>query len=156
MPKPWEPFSERYEVAPTGCWIWQRCIGAGGYGTIYDPVRKKSVKAHRFSYELINGPIPAGLTIDHLCRVRRCVNPAHLEAVTFRENVLRGVGPTAQEARQTHCKYGHPLTEENLLRSRQGRKCKLCRRAYTSTPEFHAIRRADRARRKASGLPTWD
>jgi hypothetical protein len=89
------------------------------------------VGAHRASYETFRGEISAGMTIDHLCRVRRCINPAHLEVVTAYENVMRGEGPTARQRRQTHCKRGHPLTEDNLIGfpgTRTKRDCKLCHR----------------------------
>ena len=88
--------------------------------------------AHRVSYEALVGPIPKDLCIDHLCRVRNCVNPAHLEPVTVRENILRGNGPTAVNARKAFCKRGHPLFGENLYRKvRNGwpaRECRACKR----------------------------
>jgi len=70
------------------CWLWQGIINEAGYGKL--KVSKRWVKAHRYSYELFVGDIPEGLTLDHLCRNRSCVNPGHLEPVTLRENVLRG------------------------------------------------------------------
>ena len=88
---------------PDECWLWTAHIDRDGYG------RFERIGAHRWAYEFAIGPIPDGMQIDHLCRVRRCVNPAHLETVTLAENVLRGQGVTAQQARQTHCKRGHPL-----------------------------------------------
>lgn len=89
------------------------------------------LSAHRVAYELTRGPIPAGMEIDHLCRVRSCVNPDHLEAVTRGENLRRGRGKTGA---QTHCKRGHELTPENTYRyvNRRGyvcRHCRQCRRA---------------------------
>jgi hypothetical protein len=74
-----------------GCWLWEGAINSQGYGNFWDGVR--FVKAHRFAYECLIGEIPEGLTIDHLCRVRHCVNPSHLEPVTMRENFLRGDRP---------------------------------------------------------------
>ena len=156
MSKPREPFSSRYEVDPNGCWLWRRSIGAGGYGVTYDPAKKKAVKAHRYSYEMVRGPIPAGMTIDHLCRVRACVNPDHLEAVTAKVNILRGVGPSARQARQTHCKNGHPLTPENIYPTLPGRHCRQCRKDYTKTDAHRERRRRYRAQRKAMNLTTWD
>jgi hypothetical protein len=76
---------------------------------------------------LLVGPIPEGLTIDHLCRVRHCVNPAHLEAVSERVNILRGNGAGARNARKTHCVKGHAFTPDNLYRDYQGyRRCRRC------------------------------
>jgi hypothetical protein len=81
---------------------------------------------HRFVYELVRGRIPPGLTLDHLCRVRHCVNPYHLEAVPHRVNVLRGDSPLARKARQTHCANGHLL--DGIRPRGQGRYCKQCLR----------------------------
>jgi len=114
-------------VQENGCWDW---VGSKSWG--YGMVRRKGYhdsKAHRISYERHVGPIPAGLTIDHLCRNRACGNPAHLEVVTMRENALRGGGPPAQNARKTHCPRGHPLSGANLYRYPSGRRwCRICRR----------------------------
>ena len=85
--------------------------------------------AHRFAYETFVGPIPEGLTIDHLCRIRHCVNPEHLEAVTDRVNILRGEGISAQHARATHCPQGHPYDLINTYVAPDGdRDCRDCRR----------------------------
>ncbi len=87
------------------------------------------MRAHRFAYELLVGPIPDGLVIDHLCRVRHCVNPAHMEPVTRWENTLRGGSFSAVAARQTHCVNGHPFDEENTHVDRRGfRRCRACNR----------------------------
>lgn len=110
------------------CWIWTAGATAEGYGEIrVDGVERY---AHRLSYEWAKGSIPKGLTIDHLCRNPRCVNPDHLETVTRRENTLRGINPAAQNARKIACKYGHPLTEDNVYRYRNGRerRCRTCHR----------------------------
>lgn len=121
-------FWERVLPEPnSGCWIWTGSITGPGYGTFC--ARKNLLMlAHRFSYVLHKGEIPAGLEIDHLCRVRCCVNPDHLEAVTHRENGLRGVSGAADNARKTHCVNGHELAGENLLviSTRPGRHCKAC------------------------------
>ncbi len=110
----------------TGCWVWQRSTDRG-YGKLTQ--RGRTWRAHRVAYMLVKGPIPEGLEIDHLCRVHACINPDHLEAVTQQENILRGIGPTAQNARKTHCGYGHEFTAANTYRSRYGRECHSCRRA---------------------------
>lgn len=106
------------------CWLWTACTGRRGHG--YFGINGKNRAAHRVAYEMLVGPIPPGLTLDHLCRQPACVNPAHLEPVDNRTNVLRGIGPTAQNARKTHCKRGHSLTSENIYRRGNGRQCKLC------------------------------
>lgn len=104
-----------------GCWIFTGALSKG-YGVFR--IGCKNVPAHRLSWELSLGLIPKGLQIDHLCRNPSCVNPAHLEPVTQKTNVLRGVGLTAQNARKTHCKMGHIL-EGAPVRNGQ-RRCKIC------------------------------
>ena len=111
----------------TGCWVWQRARDMHGYGVIQ--VRGKALGAHRVAYEIVKGPIPEGLTIDHLCRTRACINPDHLEAVTNRENILRGEGFAAINARKTHCLRGHAFTEANTYQHRDERCCRACRSA---------------------------
>jgi hypothetical protein len=111
------------------CWLWTGATTGYGYGQFYLGLGQRRVRAHRFSYELLVGPIPDGLVLDHLCRVRLCVNPAHLEPVTQRENILRGEGTSAHHARQTHCKRGHEFTPENTYVRRGMRTCRQCHRA---------------------------
>lgn len=119
--------SERFwdkVVKTESCWLFQ---GAIGYGQI--KVDGKGVMAHRFAYEELVGPIPEGMYLDHLCRVPACVNPEHLEPVTPRENVLRGISAAARNAAKTHCKRGHEFTEDNTRTTAEGgRVCKSCQR----------------------------
>lgn len=113
-----------------GCWEWIGTKRNKGYGSFYIH-GTFYVQAHRFCYELLSGPIPAGLTLDHLCRNTSCVNPDHLEPVTNRENTLRGFNPCAMNARKTRCKNGHEFTQENIFRNyRGGRGCVTCNRTY--------------------------
>lgn len=109
----------------TGCWVWRRGLNDSGYGWIKSGGRTR--RAHRVAYELVKGPIPDGLEIDHLCRVRACINPDHLEAVTHRENQLRGKTVGAANARKTHCLRGHPYDATNTYRPPSGgRHCRGC------------------------------
>lgn len=108
------------------CWEWQAAKNREGYGSF--GLRGKMRSAHRVSYELFVGPIPAGLQIDHLCRNPSCVRPDHLEPVTPRENTMRSESWAAHKARQTHCIYGHEFTPENTYRFPDGRRsCRICR-----------------------------
>lgn len=129
----WKRFWDKTEYDwDTGCSLWTGNVRSNGYGVVcVSGQRGEVVSAHRFIYEHCYGPIAEGLVIDHLCRVRNCVNPGHLEAVTTRENVLRGEGTAAKRAKQTHCVHGHEFTPENTHRKAarpNHRICKTCRR----------------------------
>ena len=148
MPQETDKFQERFwlKVEDAGlCWHWTGHIGDGGYGTFRGPGRR-TVKAHRFAYESLVGPIPDGLFLDHLCRVRHCVNPEHLEPVTGRVNTLRGEGITAAQARRTHCHRGHPLSGDNLWIVRGRRCCRECDHIRSA-----AYRERKREARKCDG-----
>ena len=119
-----EAFFARIEVDDNGCWAWQGSITHKGYAGF--SFCGKNHRAHRFAYERLVGPIPDGLVVDHCCEVRSCVNPDHLEVVTNQTNVLRGVGPTARHARQTHCKRGHEFTPENIYVQPSRPKIRCC------------------------------
>ena len=107
------------------CWRWVGPMGKFGYG--YFTADGRRTVAHRFGYEALVDPVPVELDLDHLCRRRECVNPAHLEPVTRQENIRRGESHAGQNARKTHCKYGHPFDEENTRFNRNGsRTCKAC------------------------------
>ena len=118
----------------TGCWVWQKSMNSQGYGHI--GVGHRVLSAHRVSYEVFVGEIPEGLTIDHLCRNPSCINPAHLEPVTMRENILRGNGVSARNARKQFCKRGHPLVGANVhTMPCGGRRCRVCAKAYQSAKQ---------------------
>jgi hypothetical protein len=130
----WRSFEED---EATGCWVWTASRNAFDYGRI--SVNGKFVKAHRFAYELLVGPIPDGLVLDHLCRNHPCVNPGHLEPVTSRENTLRGETIPAANIAKTHCSNGHPFNDENTLIEGTGkRKCMVCDRQYKQTHKAEA------------------
>jgi hypothetical protein len=137
----WEKVRKADRFDPDTCWLWTAPPDSNGYGRLKVAVRM--VRAHIFAYELLVGPVPDGLELDHLCHGRdksckggstcihrRCVNPGHLEAVTHRTNVLRGVSPVARCAVKTHCPAGHAYSPENTRLYRGSRYCRACRRAW--------------------------
>ena len=124
-------FWEKVEKTET-CWLWTAALTRDGYGNVKLYGGRASGLAHRVAYQLVKGAIPAPLTLDHLCRVRHCVNPDHLEPVSRRVNTLRGVAPAAQQARQTRCKNGHPFDAGNTYLNPKGnkRRCRICMATY--------------------------
>ncbi len=115
-------------VTECGCWLWTGALNSLGYGVIW--LEGRNQYAHRVVYEFYRA-IPEGLQLDHLCRVRCCVNPDHLESVTAKENTRRADGQAAKKA-ATHCKRGHEFTVENtradFSRGVWTRQCKICDR----------------------------
>lgn len=133
-----ERFDSKWKLSPTGCHLWTDCTSSHGYGQFW--IGTRTVGPHRWAWERVHGPVPEGLQIDHLCRVRHCVNPAHLEVVTSRENTRRGdAGMVVAEMMRskTHCPQGHPYDEANTHHYRGKRVCRTCKR------EKMRARRAD-------------
>lgn len=116
-------------VDESGCWVWEAHLQSAGYAQVM--IDGQRFLLHRLTYTMFVGPIPDGLQIDHLCRVRRCVNPEHLDPVTPTENTMRGESPHAKNAAKKSCLRGHPLTGENLYLTPNGaRRCRTCRRLH--------------------------
>lgn len=124
-----ERFMRHVAVQNDGCWLWTGTVNQNGYGTISTRRERscRTSKAHRIAYELLVGSIPEGLDLDHKCRVRRCVNPEHLEAVTRKENIGRGL-----RGARVFCPQGHPYSPDNVLWRKNGaaktRICRTCNR----------------------------
>jgi HNH endonuclease len=121
-------------VTESGCWIWMGEITKShGYGVVNGqlPNGRRIDYVHRIFYERFKGAIPKGFTIDHLCRVRCCANPDHLEPVTIGENVLRGNSTSANHSRKTHCIHGHSLSGDNLYFVRTRPNTRICQTCMT-------------------------
>ena len=131
--------AHRPDLGP--CWPWAAGRNNYGYGVFSFGSRKdgsrRSVSAHRFAYELLIGPITEGLQLDHLCRVHHCVNTDHLEPVTQRENLLRGVGIPALNMKKTHCPHGHAFDGVNTYWHKGTRGCLVCRRVSHQRSRLH-------------------
>ena len=142
---PMQRFGENISLDPSdGCWLWTGYISpTNGYGYFWDGERQ--VRVHRFAYRALVGEIPGTLCLDHLCCVKHCVNPNHLEAVTVRENTLRGTGPSAVNAMKTHCPRNHEYNEQNTYRDKKGRRsCRACRKLRKSPNKPPKLCRARR------------
>ena len=118
---------------PDGCWEWQGCRTALGYGKLHAGGRNKLVTAHRLALFFAGRPVPPDKVVDHLCRNPGCVNPKHLDIVTQGVNNVRGYGYAGINARKTHCIHGHEFTEANTGWQKRGgvivgRRCKTCER----------------------------
>jgi hypothetical protein len=133
-------------VDDNGCWIWQRAINRDGYGRIR--VDKRAWLVHRLAYTLSVGAIPNGLDLDHLCRVRACCNPSHVQPVDRKTNVLRGEHPNVVLHHVGQCKHGHVIDTDNAYVRPDGRlKCAECTRAAVRQRRANAaVARTDGAR----------
>lgn len=147
-------FWSKVGVSKAGCWVWIASIGSHGYGQI--TIDGAPRLAHRLAYEALVGTISEGLECDHLCRVRACCNPCHIEPVTHRENSRRGIGPAAMNARKTHCDSGHSLSGDNLHITPDGyRRCRACFRAHQASrrrengDDVREYERTNRAKNRA-------
>ena len=113
------------QITESGCWIYTGRLTRDGYASVF--YQGRMAPLHRIFYEHFIDKIPQGLEPDHLCRVRCCENPWHLEIVSRLENTMRGNSVPAINARKTHCKYGHPFSGRNLhIRSDGSRSCRMC------------------------------
>ena len=114
--------------SPAECWPWTASKFPNGYGHFHAH-KGIGMGAHRFSFAIANGEIEKGLVVDHICNRPDCVNPDHLQAISQRENVLRGSGLSAMNATKSACKMGHPFDEKNTYRFAGKRECRMCRSA---------------------------
>ena len=143
-------FRAKFEIADSGCWLWTASQLPDGYGHFWNGTRMQP--AHRWAYEQFVGPIPEGLEIDHLCKVRNCVNPDHLEPVTHDENCRRSSAGDIERAK-TQCPKGHPYDDENTLwlertgrPGRWKRSCRACTRDRMARKRWAArLTRSDRS-----------
>lgn len=121
------------------CWVWVGAASQWGYPMVR--IADKCEYVHRVMHEQAHGPVPAGYMVDHLCRNTRCINPDHLEAVTKRENTLRGTSTAAVHAKKTHCDHGHPFDAGNtyIRRDTGGRMCRTCGR-QRALAKYHRLR----------------
>lgn len=127
LPEWFRRFWAKVIVRPWDCWEWTASLRKDGYGRF--ALNGGPQLSHLVAYRFLVGSVPEGLKLDHLCRNRKCVNPEHLEPVTDKENVRRGDGLAAINARKVACPNGHPLEEGNLYVSAGKRRCKVCTKA---------------------------
>lgn len=133
---------------PTNCWMWEGGYNSNGYPR-YHSRKGLGTIPYRISWTLLEGEIPAGYHLDHLCRNPGCVRPSHLEPVAPRTNAIRSSNPTGINHRKTHCSRGHEFSEENTIWDSKGhRRCRICSRMANT--EW-----ARKKREKERGGNTW-
>lgn len=142
-PEPIERFLDFLSPEPnTGCWLWLGALNPEGYGVFGTGMRRpKTMLAHRWGYEYFVDPIPDGMQLDHICRVRCCVNPRHLRPVTSRENSY--APGSLHNWSKTHCPKGHPYSEANtyIRQTRRERRCRKCH-AELELQHYHERKQA--------------
>lgn len=145
VPDLYDRLVKHADVTGDGCWPWQAATTEDGYGVV--TIHWHSYRPYRLMLQLHTGqPIPEGMPVDHVCRNRACIRPDHLRVVTAQVNSIENnVGPSAINAAKTHCKRGHPLSGDNLIRTSDGRACRTCQRAHE--------RRWKARRRSVGGRP---
>src|SRR5690606_13550680 len=141
-------FWSKVEIDPFGCWRW-RAATTEGYGRF--KLNGRTLLAHRVLYEATYGPVAGDFQLEHLCRVRRCVRPDHLEPVTQAENIRRGMAGW-RERDKTHCLAGHPFDETNtMIRFRGGRPVRECRECRRRRKREHYERKTSAGKTGGSG-----
>lgn len=128
-----EYIEQKIDRTPSGCWIWTGAIEANGYGASFNPTTHRKEGAHRVIYKLLVGPVPKGLVVHHKCRVRACVNPAHLCLLTPYDHTMTHDSPARRNSEKTHCPKGHSYAEHGSWRTgKHGRQreCRECKRVW--------------------------
>lgn len=143
-------FWSKVEESTDGCWLWTAALNGHGYARFWWPLAGKAVYGHRLAFDVVGPGLTPGLVLDHLCRNRACVNPAHLEEVTLRLNIQRGNAPTMQRHRANTCQNGHDLREGYVMPGGR-RRCRTCHKEYMR-PRNKARPSRSKAAREARAL----